>query len=275
MENRKMVTLNNITVGGVKYPPRIVAYGTDGIGKSTFGSQAEKPIFICTEDGATRLEVPQFPLCKKWEDIFDCLRALAKEDHDYKTIVIDTMDWAQHLAIEYIIREEYKGDGSKFDAYGAGYKVLMREWRKLLAAIDFLRTHKFMESILLLHAAIRPFANPLGDNYDIYKATLVDSPSTSIWGLTKEWADLVIFFNVEVKVKTETAKATKGKGVMVNKRYIFTKPSAAYDAKVRAGWKLPDKIELDYEIFKAHLGQNNGPAIEEAEEIDHTEQAVA
>ena len=268
-----MITLSNITTGGIKYPPRIVAYGTDGIGKSTFASQAEKPIFICTEDGATRIDVPQFPLCKTWNELFESLRALAKEKHDYKTVVIDTMDHAQHLAIEHIIADEYKGDGSKFDAYGAGYKVLMREWRKLLGALDFLRTSRGMETILLLHAAIRPFNNPLGDNYDIFKASLVDSPTTSIWGLTKEWADLVLFLNVEVKVKTESQKATKGKATMMAKRYIWTKPSAAYDAKVRAGFDLPDKIELDYEIFKANLNNGTKNATNDATNDADTEAA--
>ena len=252
-----MKTLDDITVGGVQYPPRMVAYGTDGIGKSTFGSQATNPIFVCTEDGATRLDVPQFPLCKKWEDIFDALRALAKEDHNYQTVVIDTADWAQHLAIEFIIRDEYKDNGAMFDAYGAGYKVLMREWRKFLSALDYLRTKKQMEMILLLHAAIRPFNNPLGDNYDIYKASLVDSPSTSIWGLTKEWADLVLFMNTDIRVRTDSQKANKGKATMMQKRYIYSKPSAAYDAKVRAGWDLPDKVDLDYRTFKSRLNQKN------------------
>lgn len=248
-----MITLQNVTKGGKKLPVRIVAYGTDGIGKSTFAADSIRPIFVCTEDGATRLDVPQFPKCEKWEDIFDCLRALAQEKHDYKTVVIDTLDWAQHLAIEYIIRTEYEGDGGKFDAYGSGYKILMREWRKLLSAVDFLRTRCDMESILLLHATIRPFSNPMGDNYDIYKASLVDSPSTSIWGLTKEWADLVLFLNVEVRVKKASPKSSKGKGVMIQTRYIYTKPSAAYDAKVRAGWDLPDRIELNYKRFRAYL----------------------
>ena len=163
--------------------------------------------------------------------------------------------WAQHLAVEFIIREEYKDDGGMFDAYGAGYKVLMREWRKFLSALDYLRTKRNMEAILLLHATIKTFKNPLGDDFDIYKASLVDTPSTSIWGLTKEWADLVLFMNTEVRVKTESQKATKGKATMMQKRSIYTKPSAAYDAKVRAGLDLPDKIELDYPIFKAHLNK--------------------
>ncbi len=260
-----VMSLKDVTVGGIKLPPRIVAYGIDGIGKSTFGSQADKPIFICTEDGASRLDVPQFPLCESvpknnawgWESIFDCLRILAKEQHPYQSLVMDTADWGQHLAQEWIVAKEYKGDGSKFDAYGAGYKVLMREWRKLLSALDYLRTNKNMEVILLCHANIKKFQNPLGDDYDIYKASLVDTPSTSIWGLTKEWADLVLFMNTKVMVKTESDKATKGKAKMAQKRNIYTKPSAAYDAKVRAGWNLPEEFELNYKIFKTHLNGNN------------------
>ena len=248
-------TLKSITVGGDKLPPRIVAYGTDGIGKSTFGSQANKPIFICTEDGASRLDVPQFPVCKTWTEIFDCCRILAKEQHEFKTVVLDTADWAQNLAVAHIIETTYKGDGEKFDAYGAGFKVLMREFRKLIAALDYLNGTKKMEIIMLLHATIKTFKNPLGDDYDIYKASLVDTPSTSIWGLTKEWADLVLFMNNKVMVKTASASATKGKAKMSQKRMIYSKPSAAYDAKVRAGWNLPDEFELDYPIFKAHLNK--------------------
>ena len=259
-----MVTLGDIRKGGTKYPPRIVAHGVDGIGKSTFGSQAEKPIFICTEDGATRLDVPQFPLCEKWEDVFDCLRVLAKEKHDYKTCVVDTADWAEHLAMDYIIREEYDGDGTKFDAYGAGYKVLIRELRKFMVALDYLRIKRQMLTILLIHTSIKTFKNPLGENYDVFKASLVDSQSTSIWGALKQWADIVLFMNFDIKVKTDSAKAVKGKATMMQKRYIYTKPSAAYDAKVRAGWDLPDKIELDYEIFKAQLNKSKtAPKTEE------------
>ena len=42
-------------------PPRILVYGTEGIGKSTFGSQAPKPIFVQTEDGLGRDRLRQVP----------------------------------------------------------------------------------------------------------------------------------------------------------------------------------------------------------------------
>lgn len=255
------MTLKDATKGGIKYPPRIVAYGIDGIGKSTFASEADNPIFVCTEDGASRLDVAQFPLCENnekkeiwgWQEIFGCLRALATESHEHKTVVVDTADAGQTLAKEWIVSTSFGGDGLKFDDYGAGYKVLLREWRKFLSALDYLRTNKDMQVILLCHATKEPYSNPLGDDYDIYKANLVDSAKTSIWGLTKGWADLVLFMNNKIMVKTASEKATKGKAKMAQKRFIFSKPSAAYTAKVRAGWDLPDEFELDYKIFKAHL----------------------
>ena len=43
--------------------------GTDGIGKSTFGASAPKPIFICAEDGLRYIDVPHFPVCETYNDI--------------------------------------------------------------------------------------------------------------------------------------------------------------------------------------------------------------
>ena len=43
--------LESIQRGRQSKPPRVLLYGVEGIGKSTFGSEAPKPIFIQTEDG--------------------------------------------------------------------------------------------------------------------------------------------------------------------------------------------------------------------------------
>ncbi|MDR0869400.1 MAG: ATP-binding protein [Planctomycetaceae bacterium] len=46
-----MSLLQTIQTGKAQAPPRLLIYGTEGIGKSTFGASAPKPIFIPTEDG--------------------------------------------------------------------------------------------------------------------------------------------------------------------------------------------------------------------------------
>ena len=75
-------------------PPRLIIYGQPKIGKTTFGSQAPNPIFIQTEDGAAGVQVPKIPEtpCETWEELVTCLRTIGKEDHDRKTVVLDTVD---------------------------------------------------------------------------------------------------------------------------------------------------------------------------------------
>ena len=262
--NNAKISLANITHDIVKLPTRTLIYGLDGIGKSTWASQAPNPIFICTEQGATRIKVSKFPLCGTWTDILDSLRALCREEHEYKTIVIDSADWAQALAIEYVVTRDYAGDMASFDAYGRGYKVMMTEWIKFLSALDYVRQAKNMEVILIAHSVVRTFKNPAGDDYDKYESNLHSGQSTSIWAKTKEWSDIVLFANYHVVVKKNNAKAQKGKGVMVSgdgARICHAAPSASWDAKVRAGWYLPAQFPLNQSEFRNYLqkgGNKNG-----------------
>jgi len=269
------MNLESISHEIVKCPPRTLLYGIDGIGKSTFGANSKKPIFICCEDGATRLDVPKFPLCQNWQDVFGCLIPLGQEKHDYQTLVIDSIDWGQALAIQHCIKNEFEGDVASFEAYGKGYKSVLQEMRKLLAFMDRLHKVKQMEVLLIAHAAVKTFQNPNGDNYDRYQSNLIDSPNTSIWGLVKEWCDIVLFANFQVMIRKANKKAAKGKGVLVDgehgSRLCHAAPSAAWDAKVRAGWNLPSVFALKYDVFDSYV---RGEKEVETETETETEEAV-
>ena len=91
------MSLADIRTKSKQKPPRLVVYGGAGIGKTTFGSTMPKPIFILTEDGMGTIEAPQFPLCKSFEDAMGYLKDLVEEDHDYKTVVVDSLDWLEPL----------------------------------------------------------------------------------------------------------------------------------------------------------------------------------
>ena len=253
-------------------PPRWMLYGTDGIGKSTFAAGCPKPIFLPTEDGCTRIAVDQFPRITEWSQLFEAIRTLCTEKHDYQTVILDSGDWAQPLAIEHVCQEEFNGSMASFDAYGKGYKSLLREWCKLLSALDFLHKRRNMEVGIIAHAVVRPFHNPAGDDYDRYESNLISTQSTSLWAKTKEWCDLVMFANLEVITRKDESGKAKAKGILKKgdgQRVVYTAPTAAWDAKVRAGWSLDDRFILDAAEFRRQLNQNPATNTATAEESEN------
>lgn len=92
-----MSLLETIHSGKRQSPPRILVYGTEGIGKSTFASTSPNPIFIPTEDGLDNIDCAKFPLCKTFVEVMSYIDVLQNESHDYRTIIIDTVDWLERL----------------------------------------------------------------------------------------------------------------------------------------------------------------------------------
>ncbi len=91
------MALDRIQRGRRHSPPRLMIYGTEGIGKSTTASKAPKPIFIPTEDGLDQIDCDSFPLAKTLADVDASLQTLIGERHDYESVAIDSLDWLERL----------------------------------------------------------------------------------------------------------------------------------------------------------------------------------
>jgi predicted AAA+ superfamily ATPase len=70
---------------------KIFIYGCNGIGKTTFAAEFEKPILIDLEGSAHHLEIDRYSL-SNYQDVDDFLLPLKKESHPYKMIIIDSVD---------------------------------------------------------------------------------------------------------------------------------------------------------------------------------------
>ncbi len=235
------MSLVNVHHGKMVKPDRILLTGTEGIGKTTFASTAEKPIFIAAEDGIAQMDVASFPEPHSIGEVYEAIRVLRQEKHDHKTLVVDTVDWLEPLIHrEVCTRNDWTNIESP--GYGKGYNVAVDEWRKFLADLDALRNERQMEIILLAHTQIKLFNNPNGPDYSRYEMAV----NRQAAAVLKQWADSVLFACFEESVRKEKGEL-KAKGVATGARVIHTERRAAWDAKNR--YNLPDVIPLSYEDY--------------------------
>lgn len=238
-----MSLLKNVKRERLERPLAIVLMGTDGVGKSTFAAQAPEPIFLGAEEGTAQLEVARYPQkLTRWSDLFAALDTLEKEPHDFRTVVIDTVDWAEPMCWAHVCESNgWKSmDASPFNR---AFHVAVDEWRRLVAKLDRLRELRKMHVVLVGHVVIRTFQNPEGDNYDRYQLKLHDKAAS----LLREWADDVLFASWETAT---VPKGDKGRamGVSTGARVVHTERRAAYDAKNRHS--LPPTLPLDWSAFE-------------------------
>lgn len=237
------MTLASLVRGRLVQPTRVVLYGVEGIGKSTFGASAPKPIFLGAEDGTAQLDVARFPRPESFPEVLEALRTLTREQHDFGTLVLDTLDWVEPLIWQHICERDGKANIEDY-GFAKGYVAALDEWRRLLAGIEEMRRAKPMHVVLVAHSWIKPFKNPQGDDFDRYEMKMHAKAA----GLVKEWADCVLFANYEQFAKRDE-KTKRVRGVDTGARLLFTERRAAYDAKNR--YSLPSELPLSWSDFWA------------------------
>src|SRR5262245_12338175 len=105
-QGEPMRLLEQVRVGKTQMPPRIMVYGTEGIGKSSLAASAPKPIFIQTEDGLNEIDCAKFPLARSFDDVLEALNELATEQHSFESVVIDSLDWLERMIWDVVCRRE-------------------------------------------------------------------------------------------------------------------------------------------------------------------------
>lgn len=242
------MSLNTIQRGRTQSPRRVLLYGVHGVGKSTFGAMAEKPIFIQTEEGINDIDVDRFPLATTYGDVLNAISALYSEEHDYQTVVIDSLDWLERLIWAEVCADENVENIEKI-GYAKGFSFAIDKWRSVLGALDALRSDRGMTVVLIAHAKIEKFENPETVPYDRYSPRLHKLASA----LVQEWADEVLFatYKVHTKTTSEGFDRKRTQGIGTGERIVRTTERPAHVAKNRLN--LPEEFPLDYRIFAAFV----------------------
>jgi len=242
------ISLSSLNRQSVQKPPRIVLYGVHGVGKTTFAANAPNPVIIQTEDGLGSIDIDHFPLATSFDDVIGAFGALYTEDHDFETLIIDSLDWLEPLVwAEACKRNNWQ---SIEDAgYGKGYLAAIDVWREYLDAVNGLRTEKSMAIIQTAHAEINRFDNPETEPYDRYQIKLHKRASD----LVQEHADMVLFANWKTSVTKADAGFNKKvtRGIGAGTRVIYTEERPAFLAKNRH--RLPPELPLDWNALAAAM----------------------
>jgi AAA domain len=237
---------DNLVTGKQATPPRICIYGGHGIGKSTLAAQFPAPIFISTEDGIDSLDVTSFPRAQSVKEVVANIKILIKEEHDFKTVVVDSVDWLVEPLIVSNVEAEHD---AKDLAYGKGQMLVAEEFREILQGLDAIRRKRNMNVVLIAHANVTRFESPLTEPYDRYVPKLPNRCNA----LLQEWVDVLAFaaFKVIIKKADVGFNNTVARGVTTGERLLHMVENPAFVAKNR--YTCPEVIGLSYEEISKHL----------------------
>jgi len=219
-----------------KKPPRVLIYSIAGWGKSTLAASMPNPVFLDLEEGLSGLEAMSFPVPKDYDDFESQLGMLIKEDHKYKTVVIDTLSALEKLIFAKVCKEKDKNSIEDF-GFARGYVFALKYWDKIIEGMNLLRA-KGIAPVFLAHSEIKTINDPLKDPYDQYILRLHKHPAAAV----TQWSDLLLFGTHRVTVKQSgEGLAQKGKGIGQGERVVYTETRPAFLAKSR----MDLKFEID------------------------------
>jgi hypothetical protein len=231
-----------ISRGVIVGAQKIVIYGPEGIGKSSFAAKFPNPVFIDTEGSTKHMDVARTPKPTSWTMLVEQVKYFKANPTACDTLIIDTVDWAEQLCMADICAKAQKKGIEDF-GYGKGYTYLAEEFGRLLNLLEDL-IELGVNIVLVAHAQMRKFEQPdeLGA-YDRWELKLQKKTAPMV----KEWADMVLFANYKTYVvNVDGQGADKGTNkARGGKRVIYTTHHPCWDAKNRHD--LLSEIPLDYD----------------------------
>lgn len=216
-------------------PMKVVLYGVEGIGKTTFVSHFPDPIFIDTEGSTGFIDAKKLPDPDNWTMLLEEIAYMAQNPQG-KTLVIDTADWAEELAKQHLMAK-HKWQAIDQTDYGVRYVALSNEIIRLLRGLEMVK-NAGMNVVLTAHAVQKKFELPdqVG-SFDRYVLKLEKRDAA----LIKEWCDMLLFANYKTTVIASGSGSKKATG---GQRVMYTTHMPAWDAKNRLG--LPDELPFEY-----------------------------
>lgn len=224
-----------ITTGKKANPLKVIIYGPEGVGKSTIAAAFPSPLFIDVENGTGHLDVARTPKPTSWPMLKSIIAELTKDAQNFKTLVLDSIDWTERLCIDDVCAEKQIDSLGGAQDFGKSYNLLGDKWSKFLDSLGELQNKQGLNIVFVGHSGVKKFELPNeAGAYDRYELKMEKKTSA----ISKEWADAVLFCNYyTLVVEVEGKKKAQG-----GKRVIYSNFHPCWDAKNRH--MLKDELDM-------------------------------
>jgi len=248
--------LSNLTTTTAVHPPRILIYGPPGLGKTTLASEFPSPVIMNLEGGVPAdvriLTLGNPEDLQEWPDVIARLTALYTQEHDYRTLITDSLDRLETLAQRHVCKVN-KWASIEDAGFGKGYVLASEILRNYLEGCNALRIKRGMNIIYIAHSTVNRFDDPQSAPYSKYDIRL----NKHVNAMFEDDVDGIFFVNQDVSVASEevgfgkTVKRAEGGGF----RWIYAEARPAFNAKNRYG--MPARLKFDkgqgYSALKPYL----------------------
>jgi hypothetical protein len=207
----------------------ILMHGRPKIGKSTWCSRAEGAIFLATEPGLRSLDVYQQPITD-WTGMLDACKEIAAGKHQFKTVIIDTIDNA-YLYCRTAMCEQLGIKDPADAGYGKGFAAVNNEFRRVLTKLASLPYGLYMIS----HSREAEVETRTGKQ-SRWVPTLPEKAREIVDGMV----EIILFADIDSHQDADNVEQTT--------RVLRTKPSHKWEAGDRTN-RLPPTIPLAYAEF--------------------------
>lgn len=232
----------------------LLIYGQPKTGKSTFGSQLPRSLFLNFEQGTNALAGIRSVPILRWTDFKKVLTQLRKPQarEMYDSIVVDTASIAWQLCEKYICQREGV-DTIRDVPWGGGWNMLKAEFSECWREITLLG----FGILFIAHSKERPTEMKDEDGNAI-TAVAPDLPNNA-YTIINSIVDIIGYLQVQMNPDG------------TSQRYLYTRSTPTVFAGSRYQYLAP-KIKFGYQELVDAIGDAIDQAVEKdgAEVSDHT-----
>ena len=233
----------------------LLIYGQPKTGKSTFGSQLPRALFMNFEQGTNALAGIRSAPILRWTDAKKVLTQLRKPQAKemYDSIVVDTASIAWQLCEKYICQRE-NVDSIRDVPWGQGWNMLKAEFSEFWREITLLG----FGILFIAHSKEKPTEMHDEDGNPI-TAVCPDLPNQA-YTIINSIVDIIGYLQVQMNPDG------------TSERYLYTRSTPTVFAGSRYQYLKP-KIKFGYQELVDAIGDAIDEAVEKdgAQVTDHTE----